>query len=239
MLRAGARGVASRLARGALKPCVPKPSASCSRGASSGAKRGGASSGKSSSPSAGRDKAAEPAKALPRERPESSIDAPWEGEAPLEGTKLRLVQFATMALIGSAALTVAPYAMAALSGHAVKLLAAQERFMVSAGVSRLGMMLAMGLPPSDLLGKGAAKEVVECFDRWADRDVGLASALLTVAQKLAVSPEGLEALREAGAEEVLRKREEIWKREGAEGWSVMDDLLKDLGKERTLAQATA
>lgn len=237
MLRAGARGVASRLVRGAVESASFRPSGSSLRAASSGARRGAASAGKAP---VGRGKApAKPAEAPPRDRPESSIDSPWEGEAPLEGPKLRLVQFAAFALIGSAALTVAPHALAALSGHAVKLLGAQERFMVSAGVSRLGMMLALGVRPADLLDKGAAKEVVDCFDRWADRDAGLAAALLVVAQKLAAAPGGLEALRAAGAEEVLRGREAAWRLEGGEGWSAMEDLLKDLGRERTLAEATA
>lgn len=155
---------------------------------------------------------------IPR-RPFSASPASPEDAADAE-TKAKFVRFFAAIFMLSAGMRVIPYAAASGVDHAVKLLDAEERMLVSAGLGRLSTLLALEAARNKATESGVVPRLANVIDRAVrDHDFELASkavaALGRVAPEGAPEAEGAlrrflgEVPRMGGTEDALREAKKM------------------------------
>eukprot|EP00887_Chlorella_sp_A99_P004868 scaffold4.g4868.t1 len=131
-----------------------------------------------------------------------TLSSSSEGAEPGDPIKAKFVRFFALLMLAAAGMRVAPWAAAAMVGHAVALLDAREPFMVRAGMSRLQSLVGLDAARRRAVEEGAVgKLLVLVAQPGADPEVvGGALALLV---RLTESEDGLLALFKAEGSAVL------------------------------------
>lgn len=157
---------------------------------------------------------------IPPRRPFAASSASPDADAADAETKAKFVRFFAAIFMLSAGARVAPYAAASGVEHAVKLLDAEERLLVSAGLGRLTPLLALEAARKKAAECGAVPRLAGVVDR-AVGDADFELAALAVAALAAVAPGGApqadaalrrflaEVPRMGGTEDALREAKQL------------------------------
>ncbi|KAG7674646.1 hypothetical protein KSW81_000291 [Nannochloris sp. 'desiccata'] len=130
--------------------------------------------------------------------------------------KARFVRFFAAIFMLTAGIRVAPNAAASTVDHTVKLLDAEERMLVSAGLSRLNMLLGMdavkrravecgALPRLLVLINSAVKNGMKASGE-AEDDIEMASRAVQAVVAMSEVPEGLAAIKQNSSSIVVLQR---------------------------------